>query len=267
MRGRLSARVTDRVARRGVASQLMDAPAEILRILDQGCRAFTFPMLDNGYVYLAATRLSAHRSLDDWALVLEVFGFSPRSGLPDTFVTAFGSRNRRQRTPGDFLDGQSYDHYVAAHPHDDSSFFFPIGQGGWQEADGSESVNPEARTLTIRRNEVAVPDRSAYSRLGIELSHQSRIQVYELCRYLAATHRDEVLATPEERSTNVMPELVELLVLDEWNHPDVAAEQLAGGSETFQQLAEVLVTGDVSRYSPTLPPNTDWHSWPDGGTL
>jgi hypothetical protein len=35
---------------------------EILAVLDGCCDSCTFPMLDNGYVYLAATRLSAYRS-------------------------------------------------------------------------------------------------------------------------------------------------------------------------------------------------------------
>jgi len=51
----------------------------ILTILDACCHSATFPMLDNGYVYLAASRLSLHRSTTDWALVIEVFGFSPRA--------------------------------------------------------------------------------------------------------------------------------------------------------------------------------------------
>ena len=55
-------------------------PEEILSILDRCCDAFTFPMLDNGYVYLAATQLSLYRSTMDWAVVIEVFGFSPRAG-------------------------------------------------------------------------------------------------------------------------------------------------------------------------------------------
>jgi hypothetical protein len=42
---------------------------DILSILDQCSADFTFPMLDNGYVYLAATRLSLHRSDADWGLV------------------------------------------------------------------------------------------------------------------------------------------------------------------------------------------------------
>ena len=33
------------------------AAANILSVLDRCCDTYTFPMLDNGYVYLAATRL------------------------------------------------------------------------------------------------------------------------------------------------------------------------------------------------------------------
>ncbi|MGI8904947.1 MAG: DUF7003 family protein [Candidatus Sumerlaeaceae bacterium] len=54
---------------------------EILSVLDNCCDTFKFPMLDNGYVYLAATGLSLYRSTMNWAMVIEVFGFSP-SGMP-----------------------------------------------------------------------------------------------------------------------------------------------------------------------------------------
>jgi len=59
---------------------------DLLRVLDSCAQSCTFPMLDNGHVYLAATRLSLFGSAADWALVVEVFGFSPRAGLPDLHV-------------------------------------------------------------------------------------------------------------------------------------------------------------------------------------
>ncbi|MCU7549579.1 hypothetical protein OCK74_10665 [Chitinophagaceae bacterium LB-8] len=37
--------------------------------------------------------------------------------------------------------------------------------------------------------------------------------------------------------------------------------------ETWQQIARVIVTGDLSHYKPTLEPNTHWKYWPDSGTL
>jgi len=64
---------------------------DVLAILDQCSANFTFPMLDNGYVYLAATRLSLHRTEADWGMVIEVFGYSPRAGMPDTNIYRFAS--------------------------------------------------------------------------------------------------------------------------------------------------------------------------------
>jgi hypothetical protein len=37
--------------------------------------------------------------------------------------------------------------------------------------------------------------------------------------------------------------------------------------ETWQQIAKVIVTGDISCYSPTLKPNTHWSNWEDSGSL
>ena len=49
----------------------MQLDKQILNILDDCCEAFTFPMLDNGYVYPVASRLTLFRSDLDWAIVIE----------------------------------------------------------------------------------------------------------------------------------------------------------------------------------------------------
>lgn len=53
-----------------------------------------------------------------------------------------------------------------------------------------------------------------------------------------------------------------------WHHPNVVdPAEVPSGSETFQQLAQVLETGDVGHYHPAQAPNTHWRNWPDGGSL
>ena len=113
---------------------------EILAVIDKGAEAFVFPMLDNGYVYLAGARLSLHRSAEDWALVFEIFGFSPRSEAPDVGVFSFGSRLKHGHTRADFVDESAYQRFLAVHPHDASEFFFPL-DGDWQEDDDLEWVS------------------------------------------------------------------------------------------------------------------------------
>lgn len=240
-------------------------PKSILQVLDSCCGSFTFPMLDNGYVYLAASRLSLHRSEDDWAMVIEVFGFSPRTGLPDLHVHTFGSRLQNRNRAQDYVTPEAHQAYLASNPNNESRFFYPIDEGAWIDEDESESVSPSG-FVTLRGISICLPSTDQYREAGIDLEGD-RPAIFELCRFLGFHHRDEVLATPSERRVSVPPELTEILVLEDWHHPDVCSEELPSETETFRELADVLATGDLSRYHSTEPHNTHWRHWPDGGTL
>jgi len=143
------------------ASALMVSKAdEILAVLDRCCDAFTFPMLDNGYVYLAATRLSLHRSEQDWALVIEVFGHSVKAGIPDLCVYCFGSRpHNRERPEAGYHGGGSLEGHLANHPHDES-YFLPSDRArrlAWRrsrrraELLGNRGSRPRDSTTDARR--------------------------------------------------------------------------------------------------------------------
>jgi hypothetical protein len=225
-------------------------------------------MLDNGYVYLAATRLSLFRSAEDWAMVIEIFGFSPRAGLPDTNIYTFASRLWNRDGLDKYVSDEAYRNYLTNHPHNESRFVFPVEEGSWQDEEDSETIAENASTVVVRGRALPVPARHEYATHGIELEEAGRVRVFELCRYLAAVDREAVLATPDERRVSVRPEMVQLLQLEEWNHPNIVDEsEHPGNSPVFQQLARVLETGDVSAYRPSPSPNTHWSNWPDGGTL
>jgi hypothetical protein len=109
-------------------------PESILSILDGCCEIFSFPMLDNGYVYLAATRLSLYRSETDWAMVIEVFGYSPREGTPSVAIHTFASRLHDRNPPEQYINRSAYENYLANHPHDEFRSAYPIENGhGWQD--------------------------------------------------------------------------------------------------------------------------------------
>jgi hypothetical protein len=240
----------------------------ILSILDQCCDTYEFPMLDNGYVYLAATRLSLYRSEDDWAIVTEVFGFFGPSGDPDTQICTFASRLRNRKSTTDFVSMDAYNDYLRQNPYNESRSIFPIEQRDWQDTEHWQFLAEGSRSVVVRGQKLPIPAIDEYARYGITLTRNPRIKCYEFCRLLAAIAREKVLATPSERRENVLPELRQIMQLEEWNHPNVVDdEDRPSGSETFQQLAQVLVTGDVNCYRPTLEPNTHWKNWPQGGSL
>jgi len=243
-------------------------PENILSVLDRCCDAFTFPMLDNGYIYLAGTRLSLYRSITNWAMVIEVFGFSPRAGLPDTCIQTFASRLRDRDSPEDFVSRDAYERYVANNPHNDSRSIFPVHEGPWQDTENGEFVAIDANEVVVRKQAIPLPELDEYTLHGIEVERAPRVQVFELCRFLADIVREEVLARPQEQRVSVLPDMDQILQLEEWHHPNVVdEEERPSRSETFKQLAQVLVTGDVGLYRPSRPPNTHWRNWPEGGRL
>lgn len=245
----------------------MTTSTEILHVLDRGAEAFVFPMLDNGYIYLGATRVSLHRSDVDWALVFEVFGFSPRAGLPDLCVCTFGSRLRDRDPLENYVSREAHSNYLAQHPNDDSRFFYPITAGAWQDPESDEIVSAGAREVLLRDRVVELPAPEVFATYDIGLSEGPRIQTFELCRFLAAQHRDDVLATTAERRVSVPHELNQILVLDDWRHPDLVNGELPSDTETFSQLADVLSSGNLQRYVASSKPNTHWRFWSDGGSL
>jgi hypothetical protein len=252
--------------RTGTPEPSLRSAAGILAVLDACAQTFTFPVLDNGYVHLAATRLSLHRSDDDWAVVIEVFGFSPRVGLPDLHVCSFGSQLVERATAEDYVSQQAYENSLANNPHNESRFFRPIAEGDWIDID-NEQVAPSAQSLLLRGRPAALPGWKAYADHGIELEDPPGVFVYELCRYLAAVARDDVLAAEAQRRVNLDPRCQQLLQLEQWCHPDVVGGELPSQTETFAQLARVLETGDIAHYRPMSAPNTHWRNWPEGGSL
>jgi hypothetical protein len=234
---------------------------EILDVLN---RSAFFPMMDNGYVYLAANRLSLFRSETDWAIVVETFGYSPRAGLPDTSIATFASKLHDRNPPEGYVSRNAYENYLANHPNDEMRYVHPIEAGDWQGPD--EFVADDGQEIVLRGQPFPLPSLQELAQQGIEFSEPPHLSVFELCRYLAAVAREKVLATPAERRISVLPEMQQILQLEEWNHPDLTIEP-PSSSPTFHLLAGVLETGDVSMYRSTLPPNTHWRNWPMGGTL
>ena len=242
-------------------------PSDILSILDQCCDSYTFPMLDNGYVYLAAPRLSLYRSELHWALVIEVFGFMPRAGIPDNSIHTFSDSLHNRKHEADFVNRSAFESYLATNPNNEFSSIYPIETGDWQDESGEEVASSE-HSIMLRGTKYRLPALAEYLQHEVSLENPSQAKVFELCRFLAATNREDVLANADERRINVQPEMSQILQLEEWNHPNVVDENARpSGSETFQQLAKVLATGNLEHYKPTLQPNTHWKNWPDGGTL
>ena len=228
--------------------------SEILEQLDRCAGAFTFPILDNAYVYPADTRMTLFRDETRWAMVIEVLGFNSHMGGTDGIDDAlycFG--NCLRRPPG-------------ISPEDTLRPVSDGASGPLFEEDGI-TLRRRAADLRIRSRQVAVPrDPKHYAKRKIELEIPPDIQGFELLRGLLPEHRGLLLATDEEIRARIPEDLPQILRLEEWSHPDVSEGEMPSDSTTFQSLAKVLANGDAALYRPRKP-NTHWSRWPEGGVL
>jgi hypothetical protein len=229
---------------------------EVLAQLDACAAEFTFPMLDNGYVYPGDVRLSGYADEGRWALILEVVGFSPRGGLPNGISNALHHYgNCLEGEPG--LANDDFLHVVAGDPT----------APAFDAHRHREELLPGATVVRLRGEVVPVPSAATLAARGIKRRHRGRLCGEDLLRGLLPEHRGRLLATEAELRKRIPADLPLVIRLNEWHHPDVCGEERPGESETFRLVAEVLVRGDGNRYRPTRAPNTHWKNWPQGGTM
>src|SRR2546421_2219927 len=265
-----------------------------------------FPILDEAYVYPADVRLSAYRDDRDWAIVIERLGFMPRAvghGGIRVWLYFYGSGvtvekdrwGHRQTTvevTSDGPDGPTFKNIQDVRrnvrsirirdkvvPVSTDPAFYAARQIDLEfmsEREIADVLRSFQRQLKAYEKhppkEPVRPDelkeREAWLRkLHDEHKGEIRFMGQHLLRGLLPEHRQELLATEAERGKGLRDGLPLFMQLDEWQHPDIMNRELPSEMQSFQMLADAMASGEKSRYRPTVPPNTHWRNWPEGGSL
>jgi len=234
----------------------MNRSEEILNQLDKCNSKYEFPMLDNGYVYPAGTKLTTYRDDERWVIVIEAIGFSYRGGGHNGITNClhvYG--NCLSYEPGTRNENFIYltDDANDCNTFDDEECFY---------------LNPDCSNFILRdKIHPLYHDREFYKAYGIQLEDHTKIKAFEFLRLLDAMHHEKLVATENELRERIPCHIPKILEFREWFHPDVVNDEFPSKNETFLQIAKVLETGNVEHYKPTHEPNTNWKYWPGGGTL
>jgi hypothetical protein len=231
--------------------------SEILDQLDKCAEDMNFPMLDNGYTYPADVRLTAYRDAARWAIAIEDIGYFNR--LPDhngfvNILHLFG--NCLSRPPG-----TANDDFVAIITPSATNMSIFDDEWDMKIVAESFSVKIQGQTVSVKINPEVLQAKN------IPLMHPPTITSPDLLRFLVSDHRDAFLLPDEQLKRCIPADLPQFIRLDTWYHNDLIAGEMPSQIETFQMLAKALVSGNPSDYAPTLPPNTHWSNWLEGGTL
>jgi hypothetical protein len=138
---------------------------DILGQLDQCNADYAFPMLDNGYVYPAGSKLTAYRDDERWVLIVEVIGFNYRDGGHNGISNClhiYG--NCLDYAPG--IQNENFlfltDDARDSETFDDEEYFY---------------LNPESSNFTLREQSLPIiHDRNKYIASGINLEDSEKIK-------------------------------------------------------------------------------------------
>jgi hypothetical protein len=129
-------------------------------------------------------------------------------------------------------------------------------------------LNPKAKSILVRGQEIPIiSDRHHYKLKGIEFENEDKITPWEFLRGLIPEYSNLFWVTREEISAKIPRDLPIFMTLDSWHHPDIVMGEKPSETETFQQLADTIMTGNKQLYNTTETSNTHWTNWLEGGTL
>jgi hypothetical protein len=235
---------------------------EILNELDQLTPNKAIP----GFYYLRSSRAGSKINLFSdgvrWAIVLEV--------LQSEYLSTYSF--------GNCLSLQRAEDYNESFPS--NSVFFPL----LKEAELSKLFNEDgfilksADSITLRGEVFQIPqDLRVFKKEGIPipktLNPRKLLTLSALVRYFAKEYPTKFRASEQELRYFLPADLPKIFVIDKWHHKDFAMFPTAdihtfqpygdkpSSYETWQLIADILVSRDVTRWKPTLKANSDWKYW------
>jgi hypothetical protein len=238
--------------------------ADILTALDNNVTYNFFLDLEHGYFYTAGSRISLFADDTRWAIVFEKSGFGNRSGAAELELNYYGNCLLN-------LDGAGLeDRFIF------NTKYFPLIDGdAFQKIEGGfELVAKDAATVRVRDKEFSIEhDPSKYAAKGIAIQSydnpENLIDYPALIRYLDETYPEALRATDTEIRTCLPSDLPFLFKIDAWHHQSYSEWGGVAPSEyeTFQLIADILISKDISKWAPTLEANNNWRNWPEAGGL
>jgi hypothetical protein len=237
---------------------------EILNDLDSNVLYEYFLDLEHGYFFTAGSRITLFADKERWAIVFEKSGYGNRSGCAEIELNYIGNcivNNDSNEINNQFSTNLNNVILI------DNDEFEKI-------SDGFELVSKKAKSIKVRDLEVEIEtDIKKYIEKNIELrtfdNKNNQVDFPSLVRYLSESNKELFRATKNELYSILPNDLPLLMKIDEWYHTTI--KEYGGpnpsDNETFNLIAEILVSKDISKWKLNLKPNNNWRNWPEAGGL
>jgi len=267
----------------------------------------SFVILGDTYSYLIDSRLNVFRNDFQWAIAVERLGYNPRGGMIELEIYYYGNcledlEEYNNRKTNSYLIYPVENENFLATTHDeiinnDAEYWMVRGKkvhlthnrddyaNAGITLDNHEGIGiaEAARFLIIEQPDMfRASDKELYKSIPQELEKiLSLNQWYHKdfdvqkrkpmdIQNLRAAYELNKQFSPHI-SALTFEEFVEMIRRQEMVSSDFDKEEWEknrpSSYETWQQLADVIVTGDVTHYRPNLPSNSHWSHFPESGSM
>ena len=237
---------------------------DILKTLNNLSPYTFFLDLEHGYCHTAGSRISLYADDSRWAIVFEKSGYANRGSAGAIELNYFGNCLINLEKAGENHEYSSNSKVVTLIAPSE----FDRIQSGF------ELVAQEALNVNVRDVHLPIEhDPEKYRQKGIPIitynNPDHQIDFPSLIRYLEEENPEIFKASDEELALCLPKDLPKIFEIDTWHHISYGIVDGPKPSEieTFQLIADILISKDTTIWKPTLPPNNDWRNWPKAGGL
>lgn len=219
-----------------------------------------FPDFNHPYSYPVISRMHLFADTYNWAIVFEICGYNNRTNSLNTQLVYFGSCLKNLDKVGDNISN--------------TKFIDVVSEIQLMEVvDSNLVINNEVKNIEIKGKRIDIQrSLERYSQLGIKLE-EDKIDIVSFFRYLGETSPNSLFLEESVVTQCLSYHIPKILHIDKWYHKSFGYVngqlygELPSSYETFNQIAEVLISKDKSKYKPSNKPNNHWSNWPNAGQL
>ncbi|RYY60136.1 MAG: hypothetical protein EOO05_10945 [Chitinophagaceae bacterium] len=234
--------------------------------------------LEHPYFFPAGSRLTLFADDTRWALVFEKAGYGTGNSCGQIELCYFG--NCLRNLTDEVSQGKTSNmKIVILIDYDELQRI--------QQPEAFEVVSRGAIEVRVRNRMLSIEHDFAKYRARyidpVSLNEPFDLVTFEaMIRYLDETNPGLFRATDQETRECIPMDLPRLMHIDDWHQeryqlfPDYSGPDKweykvmgtkPGDYETFPMIADILVSKDISRWKPTLPPTNNWRNWPQAGYM
>lgn len=241
----------------------MFSKVEIVSNLDSLHPYKSLPSFDLETQSFVKGKIHLYADKERWAIVLEEV--KPNQG-GDIVLYSFGNcliNQEKGGLYGQYLSNMTFLRLISIEE------FKRINDGTYHTL-----ISPKIKKVQIKGQQIPIEhDLNVYKKKNIPvidyLNPKKQVDYIAMLRYLDEVH-PELLSASEEELKGLLPSnLPKLLQIDSFHFKDFSLWPAADGAdgehghkpssyETFQLIAEVLITKDTGKWKPTLTANNHW---------